>query len=66
LVFIPCVGEFVIPDLLGGAQTPLIGNIITDQFLKVRNWPLGAAMAFWLVVSLAVFQVLVQPREIDR
>ncbi len=50
LVFIPTIGEFVIPDLLGGAKTVLVGNLITNQFLTARDWPFGAAITFILVV----------------
>jgi spermidine/putrescine transport system permease protein len=48
-VFTPALGEFVIPDLLGGARTMLIGNLITDQFLKTRDWPFGAALSLLLI-----------------
>ncbi len=46
LVFIPAVGQFVIPDLLGGARTVLLGNAIQQQFGASRDWPFGAAIAF--------------------
>lgn len=52
LVFIPCLGEFVIPDLLGGAKSMLIGNLITEQFLKSRDWPFGAALSIILILLL--------------
>src|SRR5512137_1747823 len=42
LVFVPTIGEFIIPDILGGAKSILIGNIITNQFLTARDWPFGA------------------------
>ena len=50
LVFIPCLGEFVIPDLLGGAKNMLVGNLITEQFLKARDWPFGAALSMVLIL----------------
>jgi spermidine/putrescine transport system permease protein len=50
LVFTPALGEFVIPDLLGGARTMLIGNLITEQFLKTRDWPFGSALSLLLVL----------------
>ncbi len=63
LVFVPVLGEFTIPDLLGGARTMLLGNLITEQFLKARDWPFGSALAvilvaimgaaFWLKFKLA-------------
>jgi spermidine/putrescine transport system permease protein len=49
-VFTPALGEFVIPDLLGGARTMLIGNLITEQFLKTRDWPFGSALSLLLVL----------------
>lgn len=52
LVFIPALGEFVIPDLLGGARTMLIGNLITEQFLKARDWPFGAALSMLMILIL--------------
>jgi spermidine/putrescine transport system permease protein len=58
LVFIPSFGEFVIPDLLGGAKNMLYGNLITEQFLKARNWPLGSALSVMmlsLLLGLAFF-----------
>jgi len=48
LVFVPSVGEFVIPDLLGGSRTVLIGNLIQQQFLNARNWAFGSALAMTL------------------
>jgi spermidine/putrescine transport system permease protein len=45
LVFTPALGEFLIPDLLGGAKTMLMGNLITEQFLKMRDWPFGSALS---------------------
>jgi spermidine/putrescine transport system permease protein len=52
LVFIPAMGEYVIPDLLGGAKTMLVGNLITERFLKSRDWPQGAAISMILVLIL--------------
>lgn len=52
LVFIPSVGEFVIPDLLGGSRTVLFGNLIQSQFLGARDWAFGSALAVMLAVLL--------------
>ena len=54
LVFIPTIGEFIIPDILGGAKTVLIGNLITNQFLTARDWPFGAAITFIVVLFVLV------------
>jgi spermidine/putrescine transport system permease protein len=49
LVFIPAVGDFVTPQLLGGVRTTMFGNTVADQFGGGQNWPLGAAMSVLLV-----------------
>jgi spermidine/putrescine transport system permease protein len=53
-VFTPALGEFVIPDLLGGAKTMLVGNLITEQFLKTRDWPFGSALSLLVMVIVTV------------
>lgn len=50
LVFIPAMGMFVLPDLMGGAKTLLIGNVIRNQFLTARDWPFGAAASMVLML----------------
>ena len=45
LVFIPAVGEFVIPDLLGGSDTLMIGKTLWTEFFNNRDWPLASAVA---------------------
>lgn len=57
LVFIPCLGMFLIPDELGGASSAMIGNIINNQFSGASNWPFGSAMSFLLM--FLTFLVLV-------
>ncbi len=54
LVFIPATGQFVVPDLLGGAKTVMLGNAIQQQFGPSRDWPFGSAIAF---VGMAVMMV---------
>lgn len=49
LVFIPSVGAFITPDLLGGAKTMMVGNLIQHEFLVVRDWPFGSAVSFVLM-----------------
>ena len=57
LVFLPAMTIFYIPDLLGGAKTILLGNIIQNQFLAARDWPMGAtvSVALTLLISLCLF-----------
>lgn len=54
LVFIPAVGEFVIPDLLGGSQTLMIGRTLWNEFSANRDWPLSSAVAVILLLLLVV------------
>ena len=49
LVFIPSLGAFLTPDLLGGAKTMMLGNLVQNQFGPARNWPFGAAVSFALM-----------------
>lgn len=53
-VFTPALGEFVIPDLFGGAKTLLLGNVITEQFLKSRDWPFGSALSLLLLLVVMI------------
>jgi spermidine/putrescine transport system permease protein len=55
LTFIPAMGMFVVPDLLGGAKTILIGNVIRNQFLTARDWPFGAAASMILMILTMIF-----------
>ncbi len=54
LVFLPALGMFYIPDMLGGAKNLLVGNLIQDQFLSARNWPLGAAASVLLTLLMGL------------
>jgi putrescine transport system permease protein len=59
LVFIPCVGEYVIPELLGGPQTQMIGRTLWDEFFSNNDWPMAStvavAMVLLVIVPLALF-----------
>jgi putrescine transport system permease protein len=59
-VFVPSVGEFVVPELLGGPGTPMIGKVIWQEFFNNRDWPLAAALAVVLLAMLAGPIVLAQ------
>jgi putrescine transport system permease protein len=63
LCFIPMVGEFVIPDLLGGSQTLMIGKTIWTDFFANRDWPAASAAAVVLLVTLVVPIVLYQRQQ---
>ena len=59
LVFIPCLGAYLTPDLLGGGRTVMVGNLVQNQFTTARDWPFGAAVSIALMalvtLLLAVF-----------
>jgi spermidine/putrescine transport system permease protein len=58
LVFVPSLGAYVTPEILGGAKTTLLGSYIVTQFLTARNWPVGASLSFVLMaVMLAATMV---------
>ena len=50
MVFIPAIGYFFISDILGGGKIMIIGNLIKNQFLTARNWPLGSAISIFLIL----------------
>lgn len=58
LVFIPSIGSFITPDLLGGARSMMIGNLIQHEYLVVRDWPLGSAVSFVLMAVVMAAVVL--------
>ena len=60
LCFIPIVGEFVIPDLLGGSQSPMIGQTIWMEFFSNRDWPVASAVAVVLVCLLVTPLIIYQ------
>jgi putrescine transport system permease protein len=63
LVFIPAVGEFVIPDLLGGSETLMIGRTLWNEFFNNRDWPLSSAVAVVLLLVLIVPIVFFQRQQ---
>jgi spermidine/putrescine transport system permease protein len=65
LVFVPALGAYVTPELLGGGKSMMIGNLIQGQFGAARNWPFGAALAFALlaIVLLAMMVYLLRFRR---
>jgi len=60
LVFIPSVGEYVIPDLLGGPGARLIGRVLWEEFFQNRDWPMAASLAWLLLMVLVVLPVCVR------
>ncbi len=63
LVFIPTIGEFVIPSLLGGSGTLMIGKVLWEEFFSNRDWPVASAVAIVLLLILIVPIILFQRNE---
>jgi spermidine/putrescine transport system permease protein len=59
LVFIPCLGSYLTPDLLGGGKSVMVGNLVQNQFTNARDWPFGSAVSLTLMLltlaALALF-----------
>tara|TARA_R110000868_G_scaffold10904_21_gene53019 strand:+ start:15965 stop:16873 length:909 start_codon:yes stop_codon:yes gene_type:complete len=69
LVFIPVVGEFVIPELLGGPETLMIGKVLWQEFFNNRDWPVASALAIVMLVILIVPLILFhynQAKEMEK
>jgi putrescine transport system permease protein len=54
LVFIPCIGEYVIPEILGGPETLMIGRVLSDEFFSNNDWPMAATVAVVMVLLIVV------------
>lgn len=53
-VFVPSLGNFIVPDLLGGGTSSMVGNLIQNEFLRTRDWPFGATIALAVIVVMIV------------
>ncbi len=65
IVFIPTLGAYVTPDLLGGGKVTMLGNLLQQQFMTVRDWPFGAAIGF-LMMALMLLAILIYFRVLGR
>jgi len=63
LVFIPAMGEYVIPYLLGGPESLMIGRVLFDEFFANRDWPLASSVAIVLLLLLVVPIVILQRNQ---
>ncbi|MGB8622400.1 MAG: ABC transporter permease subunit [Paracoccaceae bacterium] len=63
LVFIPAIGEFVIPSILGGSRTLMIGKVLWEEFFSNRDWPVASAVAVVLLLILVIPIILFQRNE---
>jgi spermidine/putrescine transport system permease protein len=66
LTFIPCIGDFLTADFLGGPKTYLVGNLVQNQFLMAQDWPFGAALTALLLLIMLTGVVLYQRVEPDE
>ena len=70
LCFIPIVGEFVIPDLLGGSESLMIGQVLWMEFFSNRDWPAASAVAVvllcLLLVPVVIYQQMLQWRALEE
>ncbi len=65
LVFIPCLGAYLTPDLLGGGKTVMIGNLVQNQFTMARDWPFGSALSILLLMLVLGLLRIIGRREQD-
>lgn len=63
LVFIPCLGAYLTPDLLGGGRTVMVGNLVQNQFTTARDWPFGSAISMALMAMVTLLLVLFLRKE---
>jgi spermidine/putrescine transport system permease protein len=66
LVFIPCLGAYLTPDLLGGSKTVMVGNVIQNQFTTARDWPFGSAVSLLLMAVVMVLLLLLIRRDGEK
>jgi ABC-type spermidine/putrescine transport system, permease component I len=65
LVFIPCLGAYLTPDLLGGGKSVLIGNVIQNQFTTARDWPFGSAISLAIMALVMILLMVLIRRDGD-
>jgi spermidine/putrescine transport system permease protein len=66
LVFIPCLGAFLVPDLLGGGKSIMIGNIVQNQFTTARDWPFGSALSLVLMAVVMLLLLAAMGRKSEE
>lgn len=66
LVFLPAMGEFVIPEILGGPETITIGRILWWEFFNNRNWPLASAIAVLIVLLFVIPIMFIKKRQLEK
>ena len=66
LVFIPCLGAYLTPDLLGGGKTVMLGNLVQNQFTTARDWPFGSAASLVLMLASVLVLVMLMRTRVAR
>jgi spermidine/putrescine transport system permease protein len=66
LVFIPCLGAYLTPDLLGGGKTVMLGNLVQNQFTTARDWPFGSAVSLVLMLASALLLAGLMRSRVSR
>ena len=66
LVFIPCLGAYLTPDLLGGGKSVMLGNLVQNQFTTARDWPFGSAASLILMLASAILLILLMRSRAAR
>ena len=66
LVFIPAIGEYVIPELLGGPDTLMIGRVLWDEFFSNNDWPMASAVAIVMILLILVPMALLNKYQSDQ
>ena len=66
LVFIPCIGEYVIPELLGGSSTQMIGKVMWDEFFKSNDWPMASAVTVIVIILIIVPMVILNKQQAQQ
>lgn len=63
LVFIPCLGTYLVSDLLGGSKTVLVGNLVQNQFTAARDWPFGSAISLVLMLAAVLLILMLRGKS---
>jgi spermidine/putrescine transport system permease protein len=66
LVFIPCLGAYLTPDLLGGGKSVMLGNLVQNQFTTARDWPFGSAVSLVLMLLCGVMLTAIVRSRVAR
>jgi spermidine/putrescine transport system permease protein len=65
LVFIPCFGAYLTPDLLGGGRSVMVGNLVQNQFTSARDWPFGSAVSLAIMALITILLLAESRRRKD-